>query len=182
MKKHEQYVLFGIIVLIIGIGILSFLYIEKRFSATKIVIEEATPTTTSYIIIHVAGEVKNPGVYKLPVGSRVYEAIEAAGGALKDAILDKLNLARVLKDGEKVNVPKNYNTGQVLSGRKKRIDINEMDKEELKRLPGVGEKLAERIIKYRETHGPFKSIDDLKQVSGIGDKKLEDIKNYLNSQ
>ncbi len=182
MRKHEQYILFGIIILILGIGILSFLYIEKRFSATKIVIEEATPQANKYIIVHVAGEVKNPGVYKLPVGSRVYEAIEVAGGVLKDAMVDKLNLARLLKDGEKINVPKNYNTGQLLSGRKKGLDINEMDKEELKRLPGIGEKLAERIVKYREVHGPFRSIDDLKQVSGIGDKKLEDIKNYLNSQ
>lgn len=182
MKKHEQYILFGIIVLIIGIGILSFLYVEKKFSSAEVIIERTTPTANAYIIIHVAGEVKNPGVYKLPLGSRVYEAIEVAGGALRDAMVDKLNLARVLEDGEKVNVPKTYNIGQILSGKKKGLDINEMDKEELKKLPGIGEKLAERIVKYREAHGPFKSIDDLKQVSGIGEKKLEDVKNYLNSQ
>ncbi len=183
MKKSEQYILFVIGILIVAIGILSFLYIDRRLSLVPEVTVE-TPSNSgnpSYVVVHVAGRVKKPGVYKLPFGARVYEAVEAAGGNLRDADMDSINLARTLRDGEKIFIPQKTSSNTVMSTREKRIDINTMGKEELLKLPGVGEKLAERIIKYRETHGPFRDIDELKNVSGIGDKKLKEIKDYLNS-
>ncbi len=181
MKKSEQYILFGIGVIIIFLGIFSFLYMERRFSPSFHVKPSNSPTSISYIIIHVAGDVKRPGVYRLPIGARVYEAIDRAGGSLPDADMDSLNLARVLKDGEKIFVPKRALAQTSLKTADNRLDINTMDKESLMRFPGIGEKLAERIIKYREAHGPFRDIDELKNVSGIGDKKLKNIKDYLNS-
>ncbi len=183
MKKSEQYILFVIGILIVAIGILSFLYIDRRLSLVPEVTVE-TPSNSgnpSCVVVHVAGRVKKPGVYKLPFGARVYEAVEAAGGNLRDADMDSINLARTLRDGEKIFIPQKTSSNTVMSTREKRIDINTMGKEELLKLPGVGEKLAERIIKYRETHGPFRDIDELKNVSGIGDKKLKEIKDYLNS-
>ncbi len=183
MKKSEQYILFIIGILIVAIGILSFLYIDRRLSLVPEVTVE-TPSNSgnpSCVVVHVAGRVKKPGVYKLPFGARVYEAVEAAGGNLRDADMDSINLARTLRDGEKIFIPQKTSSNTVISTREKKIDINTMGKEELLKLPGVGEKLAERIIKYRETHGPFRDIDELKNVSGIGDKKLKEIKDYLNS-
>ncbi len=183
MKKSEQYILFVIGILIVAIGILSFLYIDRRLSLVPEVTVE-TPSNSgnpSCVVVHVAGRVKKPGVYKLPFGARVYEAVEAAGGNLRDADMDSINLARTLRDGEKIFIPQKTSSNTVISTREKKIDINTMGKEELLKLPGVGEKLAERIIKHRETHGPFRDIDELKNVSGIGDKKLKEIKDYLNS-
>ncbi len=183
MKKSEQYILFVIGILIVAIGILSFLYIDRRLSLVPEVTVE-TPSNSgnpSCVVVHVAGRVKKPGVYKLPFGARVYEAVEAAGGNLRDADMDSINLARTLRDGEKIFIPRKISGNTMISTREKRIDINTMGKEELLKLPGVGEKLAERIIKHRETHGPFRDIDELKNVSGIGDKKLKEIKDYLNS-
>ncbi len=181
MRKSEQYILFGIGIIIVVLGIFSFLYMERRLSLSFQVKPSASPTPVSYVVIHVAGEVKRPGVYRLSIGARVYEAIDKAGGGLPDADMDSLNLARVLKDGEKIFVPKRALSQISLKTVDNKFDINTMDKGSLMRLPGIGEKLAERIVKYRETHGPFRDIDELKNVSGIGDKKLKNIKDYLNS-
>ncbi len=181
MKKSEQYILFGIGVVIIILGIFSFLYMERRLTSSFHIKPALSPTSVSYIIVHIAGDVKRPGVYRLPIGARVYEAIDRAGGSLPDADMDSLNLAKVLKDGEKVFIPKRSLNNTHLKRVENYIDINNMDKEALTKLPGIGERLAERIVRYRETHGPFKNVDELKNVPGIGDKKLEQIKDYLNS-
>lgn len=186
MSKKEQYIFFVIsfFIMIIG-GIFLFIYSER--GPSKIMkVTPSSPSPSPYIIVHVAGAVKNPGVYKLKKGFRIYNAIDKAGGALEVADLDILNLAKILKDGEKVFVPKKrtITTSNTLSLKKDasdsyHIDINTADEKTLKLLPGVGSVLAKRIIEYRENHGPFSDISDLKKVSGIGEKKFIKIKEYL---
>ncbi|MCB2411824.1 ComEA family DNA-binding protein [Demequina sp. TTPB684] len=124
--------------------------------------------------VHVAGAVTQPGVYELPAGSRVTDALEAAGGAVEGAQLDAINLARVVADGEQVSVPTVAEADAQGTGRSDgRININSADAGLLEDLPGVGPVLADRIVAYREDHGPFASVEGLDAVSGVGPAVLE---------
>lgn len=157
--------------------------------------EEGDREEEVLIGVHVSGAVRNPDqVYFLPVGSRVFEAIEAAGGAASDADLSVLNLAEYLMDGAKIHVPaideittegegstkedwiiypEKEEEGKESSLSSHLTNINEASKIELISLPGIGESLADRIIAYREENGEFLSIEDIKNVSGIGDSKFQ---------
>lgn len=149
--------------------------------------DTAAPDTTSdaYICIYVAGSVVNPGVYNLADGSRVYEAIEMAGGAAPGADLASINLAKPLTDAEMVYVPAegeapsaSYAAGAAPTSAaggaqgSGPVNINTAGVEELKTLNGIGDSLAQAIVDDRERNGPFTSVDDLVRVSGIGAKTL----------
>lgn len=128
-------------------------------------------TEIHLIYVYVCGSVKKPDVYQLQADARVYEAIEAAGGALGDADLDQLNLADSLADGQKIYVP---GIGEIVDVQdqngdttEKKLNINVATSEQLQSLPGIGAAKAEAIITYRETQGPFASVEDLLQVPGI---------------
>jgi len=123
------------------------------------------------LVVHVAGSVKNPGLYRLPIGARVAEAIEAAGGVSKKNAANSVNLAREVVDGEQILVGENTEPGGLGTG----ISINSASAGELEDLPGVGPVIAARIVAYREAHGPFASIDALGEVSGVGDSILGSI-------
>lgn len=133
-----------------------------------------------YIFVYVCGAVNAEGVYELPSGSRVYEAIEVAGGFREDADTRNVNQAEVLKDEERIYVPvigENVQT-DFASDKDGKININKASKEELMTLPGVGESRADSIIKYREDTGLFQSIEDIMNVSGIKEglfKKIKDL-------
>jgi competence protein ComEA len=138
------------------------------------------------IVVHVAGAVQTPGVVELPAGSRIHEAVEAAGGGLPGADLNRLNLAAVLTDGQKVHVPL---VGEQLSAdpardadgdaagagaaATDRIDLNTASADELGTLPRVGPVLAQRIVDWRKEHGNFKTVEELDAVDGVGPKMLE---------
>jgi competence protein ComEA len=141
------------------------------------------------IVVHVAGAVLNPGVYELAEGKRVYDAIELAEPA-EDADLDALNLAAVLRDSDKVYVPRQGESlssgwaggygsvsssygGSATSGVRFPIDINSASLSELDALPGIGPSLANAIVKYRTENGPFATPYDIVEVPGIGDKTYE---------
>lgn len=131
----------------------------------------ASETEIGLIYVYVCGSVKKPDVYQLQADARVYEAIEAAGGALGDADLDQLNLADSLTDGQKIYVPGEGETvdvqcqsGDTAEGK---LNINAATSEQLQSLPGIGAAKAEAIITYRETQGPFASVEDLLRVPGI---------------
>lgn len=153
----------------------------------------SSTTAETKVFVHVTGEVAFPGIYELPSGSRVSEAIEAAGGLTEKADDTSINLARSLTDGEQIIVATHQegapqtsasqgNTGQgnaaVRSGTGK-ININTASTDELMELDGVGEATAEKIIAYRQEHGSFSTIEEIKEVSGIGDKKFEAMKDSI---
>ena len=142
----------------------------------------AAPASFGLVVVHVSGHVKQPGVYELDVGDRVSDAIDAAGGPSADADLDSINLARVLSDGEQIRVAAVGESAAGGAGGAGRavggggaININSADAAALETLPGVGPVLASKIIAYRESNGPFKSPQDLDDVSGIGPALLEQI-------
>lgn len=136
------------------------------------------------VCVYVSGEVEEPGVYRLAEGSRVGDAIDCAGGFRENAAVDSLNLARVLVDGEHINVV-NADTAEGVeasagaSPSNGLVNINSASIEGLQQLDGVGESTARKIVAEREAHGPFKTIDDLKRVPGIGDKKLEGLRDQV---
>jgi competence protein ComEA len=136
------------------------------------------------LLVHVAGKVRNPGVVRLPEGSRVLDAVQAAGGAEAGVDLTGLNLARFVGDGEQVLVgipapadgaptgaggqPAGASTGGL-------VNLNTATLDQLDTLPGIGPTLAERILQWRQQHGRFSSVDELQEVSGIGPMKFEQL-------
>lgn len=159
--------------------------------ATSAPPEEVAGDGPGSITVHVAGAVARPGVVQLPAGSRVHEAITAAGGATNLAEPDRLNLAAVLEDGQKVLVPARGDPDTVdpvgggtsssgpgaggtgPGGGGGRINLNTAGVEELGTLPRVGPVLAQRIVDWRRQHGRFKTVQELDAVDGIGPKLLE---------
>lgn len=137
----------------------------------------------SEVTVHVAGEVKNPGVMTLPAGSRVTDAVQAAGGMTHNADPSALNLAQPLNDGEQIKVPKvgepstqqdtGPNASESTSQTNGKINVNTASEKELQELPGVGPATSEAIIKHREENGRFESIEQLEDVPGIGPAILE---------
>lgn len=125
------------------------------------------------IFVHVIGEVKQPGIYELEAGSRVFDAIFAAGGLTDEAEQETVNLARSLTDGEQIHIGAigdSQISGETEVGQAPTVNLNRSSQAELESLPGVGPALAGRIIDYREQNGGFRAIEDLKNVGGIGDK------------
>lgn len=141
--------------------------------------------TDSPLRIHVAGAVQSPGVYSLPPGSIVQEAVEAAGGVAADADLAALNLAAKLLDGMQIYIPLEGEAVPTaiaapgLNSAGQRVQINQATARELELLPGIGPVLAASIIEHREANGPFQSEQDLLQVTGIGPAKLEAIRDLI---
>lgn len=123
------------------------------------------------IIIDISGEIKNPGIYKMKGKVRLYEIIDKAGGLKEEANINSINQARYVKDGEKIIIPSSRNSQgmdkESISNENNLVNINTASKEELLKLPGIGEVTAEKIINYRDNNN-FKKIEDLKNVNGIG--------------
>jgi competence protein ComEA len=170
-------------------GVLIALSLFVVFSGkSEVVAAEAvapTQVVAPAMIIDVTGEVVSPGVYELPAGSRVIDAIRAAGGAKAKAALSELNLARVIKDGEQIYVDPIYTAGsRARAGSKAAaprgpININRASASDLDSLDGIGPVIAKRIIAYRLANGPFTSLEDLLKVSGIGDAKFAQFKEKI---
>lgn len=152
------------------------------------------------LVVHITGEVNETGILVLEEGSRIVDAIKAAGGETKEADLNEVNLAYLLEDGQKIYIPnkkdKEQNKQNVYitsesgnnviieentkgKGVKPKVNINEATQNELETLPGIGPSIASRIIKYREEKGNFQKIEDLQNVKGIGDAKFGNIKEYV---
>ena len=140
------------------------------------------------ITVDVKGAVKSPGIYDLPVGSRVHDAVQRAGGLTEEADSKSLNLAQKVSDEALVYVPSKGEAAasqQTASGttpstsKDKKVNLNKASLEELKQVKGLGGKRAQYIIDHREANGKFKSVDELKKVSGIGAKTIEKLKDYV---
>lgn len=149
------------------------------------------------IMVDISGEIITPGVVKLPEGSRIIDAIIAAGGKTEDADLSKVNLAYILDDGVQLYIPR-YNeklekeivqtepgVGIIQEGinttskKDSKVNINIANKEKLATLPGIGEGTAEKIIEYRSKTGKFKTIDEIKKIPGIGESKFKSLKDKI---
>lgn len=153
-------------------------------------IEEDVIEEDVMIMVHISGQVYKPGIVEIDLGKRLIDAINIAGGLKKEADLDRINLAKKLIDEEKIYIPKvgeELNSDiidiQISSDTSSPasngiININKCSKAELESLPGIGDVLATRIMDYR-TSNPFKTIEELKEVSGIGDKKYEGLKDLI---
>lgn len=150
----------------------------------------ATPGSPARVVVYVTGKVRDPGVYVLASGSRVADAIEAAGGLRKGAKPGGINLARRLTDGEQIVAGSPVTAGMgPASGAAPGsapgmpgagvVNLNTATAEQLDALPGIGGVIAQRIVDYRDAHGGFQSVDQLKEVPGIGDRKFAEMRDKV---
>lgn len=161
-------------------------------------LSEGAPEAEAFIYVHVCGQVKDPGVYSLKEGSRLYEAIEMAGGATEKGVCDVLNLAAVLEDGMRIMVPDKEQAaewtqeGKSLAdspgvtakgtpdqGAAGKVNLNRASVQELMTLSGIGQSRAEAIVRYREEIGSFQTIEDVMKVSGIKENAFNKIKDNI---
>lgn len=142
---------------------------------------EASPVGAT-VFVHVAGAVARPGLYRFPDGLRVADAIEAAGGAVRRSNLDAINLADVLSDGLKIEVPfrgRELALAPVASSTPALVDLNSADQVALETIPGVGPVTATAILQHRTEIGGFESVEQLLDVTGIGPATLEALRPYV---
>jgi competence protein ComEA len=173
------------------LGVGGFFFLNSRPAATlqsaPDVLQEIAPSsaesTTSTVIVNVAGKVLNPGVYQLPTGSRVVDALTMAGNQLGGVDISDINLARLLVDGEQILVGTPSATvakkaaARVTSNNP--LDLNRATASQLDTLPGIGPVTAQRILDYRAKVGRINAVEELKKISGLGGAKFEEIKNLL---
>lgn len=198
LQRYRGYILITLIYLLISGGMVFFLrrpappaIVITTPTATPVPQPTATPTTAP-LRVYVTGAVAHPDVYSLPAGSIIRDALVAAGGATADADLNRINLAQQVCDQQQIYVPQfgeenpplpspsiplPTTSGSVQATGK--VNINTATAEELDTLPGIGPAIAQRIIEYRQTNGPFQSIEEIKNVSGIGDKLFEKLKDLI---
>lgn len=158
-------------------------YISDYSGTVPETVSQENDTTEEGIWIHIAGHVVNPGVYYMKKGSRLFEAVDIAGGMSEDASDEPVNLALVLQDGQHVYIPgirelSTDDTGDAYDTGGSLIDINTASAPELQSLPGIGESKARAIIEYRE-RSPFVSIEDIMNVPGIKENSFEKIKDRI---
>ena len=186
----------GILLILVGLGGL-FSKKEESMEGTTVVettmlVEKTEVSTTqeTVIFVDIKGAVKNPGVYRMKVGDRVKDALEAAGGLTEEADSQKVNLAKRLEDQMVIVVPKVGEEAEEISAgvtskeeaKEGKVNINTATVEELKTLKGVGEKKAEAIIEYRKKNGSFQTKEDLMKVRGIGKKLFESFQERIVTQ
>lgn len=158
-------------------------------SSIALPVASGSPSLSSRLVVDVAGKVRRPGIVELPAGSRVVDAIAAAGGARARVFLTSLNLARVLVDGEQIvvgidipvvgEVPPTGTVDGSTPGMITPVALNTATAEQLDTLPGIGPVTAQAILQWRADNGPFLNVDDLLAVSGIGDATMSDVRPYV---
>lgn len=200
-EDYRKYCLIGVCVLICIIGfaikngavpVTEQTQLQDNSVTTQAAKKVGTARTTSakMIYVDVKGAVNQPGVYALKAGLRVQDALVKAGGTTNSADIDHVNMAQQVNDQQVIYVPvhgevttpigsstteseeSNNTTGPI-------INLNTATKEQLMQITGVGDKKADLILQYRQEHGQFKSVEDLKEVNGFGDKSVANIKDQL---
>jgi len=147
----------------------------------------ASAPARTVLVVHVVGEVRRPGLYRLRDGARIADAVHRAGGALRDADLAAVNLAAPLVDGVQVVVPPRADAGSTAplpgtggtAAPTAPVSLSSATVEELDQLPGVGPITAQKIVDFRTEHGPFASVDDLDAVPGIGPTRIEQLRDLV---
>lgn len=179
-------ILIGVLIGLLSAGLLLLLVSQPRGQAVTL----SVPPTAAGLVVYVSGEVRESGVYTLPYGSRVRDALQAAGGPKPAAYLGSINLAAPLRDGQHIFVPVAYDTPTPTREKPSAtvtptptsspfININYATQEELESLPGIGAVLAKRIIAYRTKYGYFNALQDLLKVYGIKPQTLKLIEPYV---
>lgn len=172
--------------ILLGLFLAALVWVVARNPTGEAVVLRPVPTEKP-IVVHITGAVPRPGVYALPKGARVQDLISAAGGFLAEADKTNLNLAALLADGEKLDIPFIEGASPVLAtpeetivvGTTELIDINTASQAELESLPGIGPTTATKIIDYRTANGPFLNTEDIINVAGIGPGTYERIKHLI---
>ncbi len=183
MFRRSLVVLLVLVVAALG-GTMYGYYTEQQALSIPPAVSESAEVKRP-ITVYVCGEVKRPGLVKLTEGQRVADAVNAAGGVIETADIDRINMAAFLEDGMQVRVPERvggFSDGvRTASGKNAEgmINLNTASEKELQELPGIGPAISARIIEYRETNGAFQSIEDVKKVRGIGDAKFEKMKDKV---
>jgi competence protein ComEA len=184
--KSWLLVLMGVFIGLLAAGLILLVADQPRGQPIALVL----PPTDAPLTVHVSGQVNQPGVYQLPIGSRVQDAIRQAGGFSAQADPQSVNLAAILVDGTKIIIlplPQAaaisaQPTGTPAVSIYKPLDINTATAEMLDALPGIGPTKAQEIVSYRETHGAFTSLEELLNIPGIGPAIFDQIKPYLTVQ
>jgi competence protein ComEA len=189
LARYKWFLFLGIT----GLVLIAVILIQvRRPSPQPIILSTSTPqptrlaTPTPYLLrVYVTGAVQHPDVYTLPENSIVKDAVEAAGGPTEEADLERINLALPVTDGQQVHVPRQGDDTTPVEPPSRlpaavgKVNINTADSTTLESLPGIGPSLAQRIIDYREAHGPFERIEDIMDVSGIGEATFEGIQDLI---
>ena len=171
-QKSRRMIVFCLLsgVILLGMALYFFLSPSKEEPVSDIVeLLDTEKSSEKQILVYVVGAVKAPGVYEIPVESRIYDAVKAAGDVLPYADMEAVNMAETVTDGEKIYIP--LDPGRT-AGDTHLVNINQATAGELTALPGVGPATAEKIVQYREEHGLFQKKEDIKKVPSIGDSKF----------
>jgi len=203
LERHREAVAVGgftSLVFAIVLGVVVFAV--RKPTPAPIVIQSIAPpaaptraptATPGLVRVYVSGAVARPGVYALSWDSRVEQALAVAGGGTADADLLRVNLAQRVHDGQQIYVPSKSEvvtpvlptpvphmaSAGVSSSSGEKININMASASELEALPGIGPVLAQRIVDYRQANGPFRTLEDIKDVKGIGDSTFKRIKDRI---
>ena len=170
--KTFVHIAYGVLIGCLAMGVIWILTSQPRGEAVALL-----PTSTpGQVTIYVSGAVATQGMYELPAGSRIGNAIQAAGGFIAGAEQDRVNLASPLEDGQQIDVPGVVSTNHLNAGR---VDINSATVSEFDGLPGIGPTTAQAIVDYRDNHGSFQNIQEIQNVPGIGPATYDEIKDYI---
>jgi competence protein ComEA len=204
LSRRQIYAYLALAALVVAVGV-RYVVLPRSHgpSGESLVLAPVTPAPASpaasspapstnavgEVVVYVCGAVRAPGIVRLPAGARVADALELAGGASSKAELAAVNLAATVSDGEQILVPARGQAAAVapaagggsaaMPGASALVNINTASPDELDGLQGVGPATAQKIIDYRTSHGPFKTIDEIKNVPGIGDAKFAAMKDSI---
>lgn len=199
LQKYKQYIIVGMILLGIAFSIILFIFVksvpdklpddELVMSSVRSSQYSETESSSQQIYVDIKGAVKKPGMYEGTANMRVWDAVMLAGGVSDTADTKQVNFSKRITDQMVIYVPKigeevqksEENSESKESGNKdtSKINLNKASETDLQTLPGVGQKKAQEIIRYREENGGFKTIEDLKNISGFGEKSFEKLKESI---
>jgi competence protein ComEA len=178
-RAQSSAIALALVAVVVGVGLGSGGHGDPQPEPTGASMTTTEPTP-ALLVVYVSGWVQTPGVVELATGSIVADAVAAAGGAREGASLDAINLAETVNSGQHIAVPgPGADSGVLVDNGDGRVAINTASETDLETLPGVGPVLAERIVSYRDTNGPFQTPEDLLDVPGIGEAKLGAIRDLI---
>jgi competence protein ComEA len=182
MDKHWYWLgAFTVVGVLLGAGVLILVTRPPRGSPITLL----PAPTAAPLSVYISGHVNQPGLYSLQAGSRINDAIQAAGGFADDANRSMVNLAKILTDGEQIDVPELISSTTIGTVNQQGdpvvavVNINTASLEQLDTLPNIGLKTAQDILDYRNTNGPFSRIEDIMDVPGIGQGKFDALKDMI---